>query len=648
MPTVALTDFASQQAEIERRRRMAEMLQQQANAPIEIQSYKGIQAPIPWTATLGKVLSQLAAAKMQRDAGKEEQQNRQTAREEANKFLGGLSRDPGFTSSEDAMSGIQLDKPGIIDRLKGAMAPPAPAPAMTPPARPPASPQALGAALAGQPPAPPAPPPQSIQQAPLPPAAPPSQPMAPQPVPEPQQALPPMQSLPEPQEVIPQRQAPPQTDFSRPRSMDEQQQMLMSASMSGNPYLEKLAPALYARNQERADKVEDRGYAAQVAALERQGKFEDALMLARMKPEERTAAQKDYEFATQNGYRGDFMSFVRETKIPPFISASAGQNIYSTQGLGNNAPAISPDALLGTIKQAFPGAQITSAVRTPTENAAATGVPNSAHLTGHAVDFVLGSEAEMQAAADRINGQGLPGVRALYEGPGAKNSTGPHVHVQVAQGGGGGSPQPLLRGEPKQVYRPATAAEKAQYGIGADVPAQIGPEGQVQVISGTGAANKRVPAPVQSGYADNRKAIGQIDTAITAIKSNRGAFGLKNNLGDEFNQRIDPNGVGPRAAVANIGSLLIHDRSGAAVTASEQPRLQPFVPRVTDTPEAAIKKLQLLKEQYVAANAEIDTVFGEEAGYTPMGGAPKPAQAGAVAPRKPGETVSQYLARTGG
>ena len=173
MPTVALTDFASQQAEIERRRRMAEMLQQQANAPIEIQSYKGIQAPIPWTATLGKVLSQLAAMKMQRDAGKEEQQNRQTAREEANKFLGGLSRDQGFTPTQDAISSFQVDKPGIIDRLKGAMAPPAPAPAMAPPARPPASPQALGAALAGQPPTPPAPPPQSIQQAPLPPAAPP-------------------------------------------------------------------------------------------------------------------------------------------------------------------------------------------------------------------------------------------------------------------------------------------------------------------------------------------------------------------------------------------------------------------------------------------------------------------------------------------
>jgi hypothetical protein len=55
--------FAPQMADIERQRQMAEMLQQQANAPIEIQSYRGIQAPIPTTAVLAKALQGFAAAR---------------------------------------------------------------------------------------------------------------------------------------------------------------------------------------------------------------------------------------------------------------------------------------------------------------------------------------------------------------------------------------------------------------------------------------------------------------------------------------------------------------------------------------------------------------------------------------------------------
>ncbi len=63
MPNVSLTDFSGQQAEIARRRRMAELLAQQGAAPIDVQSYRGTPAPIPWTATLGKVLQSYAAHK---------------------------------------------------------------------------------------------------------------------------------------------------------------------------------------------------------------------------------------------------------------------------------------------------------------------------------------------------------------------------------------------------------------------------------------------------------------------------------------------------------------------------------------------------------------------------------------------------------
>lgn len=53
---ITATNYTSQLAEALRQQKQAEAMQEQANAPIEIQSYKGVQAPIPWTALLAKGL----------------------------------------------------------------------------------------------------------------------------------------------------------------------------------------------------------------------------------------------------------------------------------------------------------------------------------------------------------------------------------------------------------------------------------------------------------------------------------------------------------------------------------------------------------------------------------------------------------------
>jgi len=489
-----------------------------------------------------------------------------------------------------------------------------------------------------------APPPQQMSAPQMPPPMAPAQPM---PMPQGPEAMPQMSDM---------RQVPAELQ-NRARSPEEQQQMLMDATMSGNPYLESIAPKMYARNEERVDKLE-----------ERRGNLEDAVLLASLKPEERTAMQKDYDFATQGGYRGDFMSFLRENKMPPFISASPGESVFSTSGLtgGNGSPA-NLDAAFAQILKQEGGVNPNGTFRIsqrgavgPSQMLPETG-PEAAKMAGlpwderrFRTDADYNTRLGRAYYASRVQARGGDFAAAALDyhtgmGNVDAGKIGPagRKYISDFQSAFDGAPQPLLRGAPKTGYRPATPEEKAQYGIGADVAAQMGPEGQLQVIS-TGITNKRAPAAVQSGYVANRKSISQIDAAIAAIKSNPNAFGLKNTFGDAASQRLDPGGVGPRAAVADIGSMVIHDRSGAAVTMSEQPRLKPFVPRVTDTPEAAIKKLQLLKEQYAATNAEIDTVFGEDAGYIPMSGARQSAPSGAVAPRKPGETVSQYLARTGG
>ena len=56
MAAVSLTNYDAKLVDAQRRQKLAEMLQTQANAPLDIQSYKGVQAPIPWTAVLAKAL----------------------------------------------------------------------------------------------------------------------------------------------------------------------------------------------------------------------------------------------------------------------------------------------------------------------------------------------------------------------------------------------------------------------------------------------------------------------------------------------------------------------------------------------------------------------------------------------------------------
>ncbi len=74
-------DYGAQQMQIQRQQQLAQALQQQADAPIQIQSYNGTQAPIPYTAVLAKALSRIAAnmqgdraIKAQGDLTKSEQQ----------------------------------------------------------------------------------------------------------------------------------------------------------------------------------------------------------------------------------------------------------------------------------------------------------------------------------------------------------------------------------------------------------------------------------------------------------------------------------------------------------------------------------------------------------------------------------------------
>lgn len=152
----------------------------------------------------------------------------------------------------------------------------------------------------------------------------------------------------------------------------------------------------------------------------------------------------------------------------------------------------------------------------------------------------------------------------------------------------------VIQGEHGEVYR---------------VPLS-GPAGLVPGVQGKSAAHQE-SATIKKAVANNRAQLSAIDEAIAGIGQHPEALGAKNYLPEQLMQRWDPAGVGTRAAVADVGSLKVHDRSGGAVSVSEYPRLAPFVPSPKDTPEAARIKLTRLRK---ALKEETDLLEGSDPG----------------------------------
>jgi hypothetical protein len=121
----------------------------------------------------------------------------------------------------------------------------------------------------------------------------------------------------------------------------------------------------------------------------------------------------------------------------------------------------------------------------------------------------------------------------------------------------------------------------------------------------------------------NQKASNQVDRAISLISGKDlpgmtgdvSATGFKGVLPNAILNRVDPKGVAARAEIADIGSLILHDRSGAAVTASESPRLMPFIPSSTDDNATVLKKLGRLKLELSNETAAMKEIYSKEQGY---------------------------------
>lgn len=98
------------------------------------------------------------------------------------------------------------------------------------------------------------------------------------------------------------------------------------------------------------------------------------------------------------------------------------------------------------------------------------------------------------------------------------------------------------------------------------------------------------------------------------MQGDTAATGFKGYLPNAVLQRTDPSGTSTRAAIADLGSMVIHDRSGAAVTASEYPRLAPFIPKETDDQDTVKKKLANFVSVYQQIVDDSSEFYGEQ-GY---------------------------------
>jgi hypothetical protein len=138
----------------------------------------------------------------------------------------------------------------------------------------------------------------------------------------------------------------------------------------------------------------------------------------------------------------------------------------------------------------------------------------------------------------------------------------------------------------------------------------------------SGAGGKPMPASAAGGLLENMTNLRRAQDAyallsgkdVGQMKGDPDATGFKGFMPNGALNRVDPAGVDTRAAMADLGSLVVHDRSGAAVTAAEFPRLAPFIPQATDDAVTARKKVANFMRVYQSV-VDDQVNFYTESGY---------------------------------
>ncbi len=136
------------------------------------------------------------------------------------------------------------------------------------------------------------------------------------------------------------------------------------------------------------------------------------------------------------------------------------------------------------------------------------------------------------------------------------------------------------------------------------------------------AAEKAIPPKPAEGMQGNLNALKQLDRGEALLEKTPGSVGGPGSVAASIvpgagwlQNRIDKEGVQLRALIADIGSMKIHERSGAAVTASEFPRLRPFIPTIADDEATVRDKLANFRAELEEHMRDVESYYGPDNGF---------------------------------
>ena len=132
---------------------------------------------------------------------------------------------------------------------------------------------------------------------------------------------------------------------------------------------------------------------------------------------------------------------------------------------------------------------------------------------------------------------------------------------------------------------------------------------------------KLKPPPVTEvrGLRDAERILKESREALHLLRTSKGAQDAVGPLDDWKGDWVhNKQGKELRAKVANIGSLLLLERSGAAVTESEFQRARPFVPQTGNLQESLVSKLKRIESVMADAVKNIRGHYSRENNYLPF------------------------------
>jgi hypothetical protein len=166
-------------------------------------------------------------------------------------------------------------------------------------------------------------------------------------------------------------------------------------------------------------------------------------------------------------------------------------------------------------------------------------------------------------------------------------------------------------------YGAPVAAKDAQ---GNDVFIQPGRGGGApSVIEGFSPVSEKlkpVPPHINTAIIGNQAFLNKVDRTEALLNKNPDAIGIvKGMTPDPILNRVDPQGVATRAALADIAAAKVHDLSGAAVAVSEFGRLKKFLPQINDSAETAKIKLNGMRAEIQDIMKMTNSIYSESQGY---------------------------------